>query len=89
MVFVGLVCDPVEFYVVIDDIKLKVDSALVTLDTTFEIFLNTRCSFPKLASHACLLLKKVIYGTTSSGKSSIQSQKAISSFKRKLNKLLN
>lgn len=77
MVFVGPVSKPVDFYVIIDNAKLKVDTALEALDVTFKIFLLTSCTLPKFVTPTYILLKKVIYQITSPSKSSIQLQKAL------------
>ncbi|CAD6206847.1 GSCOCG00010100001-RA-CDS [Cotesia congregata] len=89
MVFVGPVCKPVDFYVVIGNTKLKVDSALEALDVTLKIFLTTSCPFPKFAAYTYILLKKVVYQITSLTKSSIQLERALSFFEKKLNTTFN
>ncbi|CAG5096831.1 Protein of unknown function [Cotesia congregata] len=50
MVFVG----PVDFYVIIDNVKLKVNTALEALDVTFKIFLLTSCTLPKFITEKYL-----------------------------------
>ncbi|KAH0561717.1 uncharacterized protein LOC123265838 isoform X1 [Cotesia glomerata] len=89
MVFVGPVCKPVDFYVVIGNTKLKVYTALEALDVTFKIFLTTSCPFPKFAGLTYILLKKVVYQITSPTKSSIQLERALSFFEKKLNTTFN
>ncbi|CAG5084891.1 Protein of unknown function [Cotesia congregata] len=74
MVFVGPVSKPVEFY----------NTALEALDVTFKIFLLTSCPFPKFVSPTYILLKKVVYQITSRSKSTIQLQKALLFFEKKL-----
>ncbi|KAH0540214.1 hypothetical protein KQX54_014567 [Cotesia glomerata] len=49
-VFVGPVCKPVDFYGIIDNTKLNVDTALEALDVAFKIFLITSCPFAKFVS---------------------------------------
>lgn len=89
MVFVGPIYKPIDFYVIIGNSKLKVDSAIEALDMTFKLFLTTSCPIPKFASATYILLKKVIYQITSPAKSSIQLERALSFFEKKLNTTFN
>ncbi|KAH0537984.1 hypothetical protein KQX54_002682 [Cotesia glomerata] len=59
--FVGSSDSPEAYYVVVDNVKYKVASALTALDVTYKIFISTNCQYPKSDRQVWLFIQSGTY----------------------------
>ncbi|CAD6226291.1 GSCOCG00011866001-RA-CDS [Cotesia congregata] len=86
MVFVGPLTSLEAFYVVVDKVRYKSESALEALDLTFRIFFACNCDYPKLTQQTWLFIQKLLYRINVPGdKCSMLLNKALTFFEKALN----